>query len=77
MTTLPGGRDAITELLTTKQAAELAGCGERTWWRWSRSGLAPPPVKIGHGPRPAIRFRRSEVLGWIANGCRPVNESVS
>lgn len=63
----------VPELLTTKQAAALAGVGERTWWRWSRSALAPAPVKIGIGPRPAVRFRRSEVLEWIRAGCPRVN----
>lgn len=59
----------VPELLTTKQAAELAGVGERTWWAWSRSGLAPGPITIGHGVRPAVRYRRSDVMAWIAAGC--------
>ena len=62
----------VPELLTTAQAAKLAGVSERTWWAWTRSGLAPKPVKIGRGTRPAVRFRRSEVLAWIASGCMPV-----
>ncbi len=57
------------ELLTSRQAAALAGVGERTWWRWSRCGLAPAPIKIGDGKRAAVRFRRSELLDWIAAGC--------
>jgi len=61
------------ELLTTRQAAELAAVGERTWWAWSRSGLAPKPVFIGHGIRPACRYRRSEIMAWISGGCKPVD----
>ena len=61
--------DIVPELLTTRQAAELCGCGERTLWSWSRSGIAPRPVKIGVGLRPAVRFRRSELQEWIADGC--------
>jgi len=57
------------ELLTTGEAAQLAGCGERTFWAWSRSGLAPAPVKIGLGLRPAVRYRRAELLRWIQAGC--------
>jgi predicted DNA-binding transcriptional regulator AlpA len=57
------------ELLTSKQAAELAGCGERTWWRWSRSGIAPRPISIGLGLRPAVRYRRAEIMTWIQAGC--------
>lgn len=60
------------ELLTTREAATLAGVGERTWWRWTRSGLAPPPLKIGIGPRAAVRFRRAEILEWITRGCPPI-----
>jgi len=63
----------VPELLTTKQAAELCGVGERTYWAWSRSGLAPPPVYIGLGTRPACRHRRSGILAWIKGGCKPVD----
>lgn len=71
----PGTSDSgvAPELLTTRQASELANVGERTWWRWSRCGLAPPPVKIGIGPRAAVRYRRSELLAWIDGGCKPVD----
>jgi predicted DNA-binding transcriptional regulator AlpA len=63
----------VPELLTTRQAAELCGVGERTYWAWSRSGLAPKPVFIGHGTRPACRHRRSEILQWIESGCPRVD----
>ncbi|MBM4005594.1 MAG: helix-turn-helix domain-containing protein [Planctomycetes bacterium] len=56
-----------------KRAAKLANVGNRTWWRWTRSGLAPPPIKIGHGPRAAVRFRRAEILAWIDAGCPRVD----
>ncbi len=57
-----------TELLTTREAAKLLGIGERTLWRHSRSGAAPAPVAIGG----AVRYRRTEILDWIAAGCPPV-----
>ncbi|NLF73306.1 MAG: helix-turn-helix domain-containing protein [Candidatus Anammoximicrobium sp.] len=63
----------VPELLTTKQAAELASVGERTWWSWTRSGLAPRPLQIGHGTRPAVRYRRSDIMAWIASGCPRVD----
>jgi excisionase family DNA binding protein len=53
------------ELLTTREAAKLLGIGERTLWRHSRSGAAPAPLTIGG----AVRYRRSEILDWIAAGC--------
>ena len=59
----------VPQLLTTRQAAQLAGVSERTWWAWSRSGLAPRPIAIGHGTRPAVRYRREEILAWILSGC--------
>ena len=63
----------IPELLTSKQAAELCGIAERTLWSWSRSGLAPAPLKIGLGTRPAVRFKRSEYMAWIQAGCPRVD----
>lgn len=74
--THPGGANSpaiVPELLTTKQAAALCGISERTLWGWSRSGLAPRPVFIGRGHRPACRYRRTEILRWIENGCQPID----
>jgi predicted DNA-binding transcriptional regulator AlpA len=56
----------LAELLTTAQAAKMCNIGERTLWRWSRSGIAPPPVKINGS---AVRYRRDQYLEWIQNGC--------
>ncbi len=64
------------ELLTTKQAAELCGVGERSLWRWSRSGQAPRPVKIGDGKRGAVRYRRSDLMAWIADGCKRIDDEI-
>jgi len=61
----------VPELLTTKQAAALCGCGERSLWRWSRSGRAPAPLRIGGSA--ATRYRRAELLEWIAAGCPRVD----
>jgi excisionase family DNA binding protein len=60
----------VAELLTTKEAAALVNCGERTLWRWSRSGVAPRPVKIAGS---AVRYRRDEYLAWIAKDCPRVD----
>jgi excisionase family DNA binding protein len=61
--------EIVPELLTTPEAAKLLNIGERTLWRHSRSGLAPAPMKIGG----AVRYRRQELLDWIASGCPRVN----
>ena len=63
----------LPELLTEPQTAELAGFSGRTWRRMTRSGVAPAPLRIGRGSRPMIRFRKSEILAWIENGCKPVD----
>lgn len=60
----------VPELLTTKQAAALCGIGTRTLWHWSRSGIAPAPIKIGGS---AVRFKRSEYLDWIDGACKRVD----
>ena len=70
---LPTAGGITPELLTTAEAARLAGVGERTLWSWSRSGISPAPVKIGVGLRPAVRYRRSEILAWIEAGCPRCN----
>ena len=64
-----GQQDDVTvlpELLKTAETAALANVGQRTWWRWSRSGIAPRPIKIGPT---TVRFRRDIVLAWIRAGC--------
>jgi predicted DNA-binding transcriptional regulator AlpA len=69
----PGSSAILPELLSTRQAAQLCGLGERTLWRYSRSGIAPRPVKIGNGKQGAVRFRRAELLAWIEAGCPRVD----
>jgi len=55
----------LRELLTAAEAAEMAGVGKRSWWRYSSSGKAPAPVRIGR----SVRWRRAELADWIARGC--------
>ena len=59
----------IPKLLTTAEAARLLAVGERSLWRYSRSGAAPAPVRINN----AVRYRRQEILNWIEAGCPKVN----
>jgi len=61
----------LPELLTGKQAAHLLGLGERTLWRYARSGVCPPPVKLGDSKNAPVRYRRAELLEWIKGGCTP------
>ena len=55
----------LRELLSAAEAAEMAGVGKRSWWRYVSSGRAPAPVRLGG----AVRWRRSELAEWIAAGC--------
>lgn len=59
----------VPELLRSADVAKLVNAGERSIWRWSRSGRMPRPVRIGA----AVRFRRSEILAWLEGGCKPVD----
>lgn len=59
----------VPELLTTAQAATLCGMGERTFWRKSRSGVCPGPIKLGAGKNALTRYSRSAIMEWIAAGC--------
>ena len=61
-------------LLTMAEAAQLLSISERTLWRWSRCGLAPRPISIGLGTRSAVRFRRSELITWVDDGCPRVDQ---
>ena len=72
-TPTPQAPAIVPELLTTKQAAALCNCGERTLWRWSRCGIAPPAIKIGDGRQGATRYRRTDLEQWIADGCPRTN----
>lgn len=66
------------ELLTLAEAASLCGLGRRTLARYSATGLAPRPLKLGSGARQsASRYRRSDLLRWIASGCGPVSQQAT
>ncbi len=65
--------DALRELLTAAESADMAGVAKRSWWRYVSSGKAPAPVRLGG----AVRWRRSELAEWIAVGCPRVRKDVS
>lgn len=65
------GRDSApveSALLDVDQVAALCRCSARTVYRLADSGRMPRPLKLGA----LVRWRREEVLNWIAGGCRPV-----
>lgn len=56
------------ELIDVNDVARIRKCKPRTVYRHADAGLMPWGVKTG-GLR---RWRKSEILAWIAGGCRPV-----
>ncbi len=61
----------VPELLDADESSTVAGMGKRTWWRYVASGRAPQPVRPGGS---LTRWRRSDILAWIAAGCPRVVE---
>jgi predicted DNA-binding transcriptional regulator AlpA len=60
------------ELLNATAAADIAGVAERSWHRHVASGKAPQAVRIGR----SVRWRRSDINRWIAEGCPPCRPEV-
>jgi excisionase family DNA binding protein len=56
-------------LLTIDQVADLCGSSLRTVHKWLKTNAIPAPIRLGAGPRGAIRFRQTEIETWIQNGC--------
>ena len=70
----PAGRDqppVESAMLDVQQVAALLGCSTRTAYRLADAGRMPRPLKLGH----LCRWRRAEVLAWIADGCPAVRSS--
>ena len=68
----PDARPAVAaELLDVGAVAALLGCSKRTVYRLSDGGRMPRPLKLGQ----LVRWRRAEVLVWIAGGCEPVRSA--
>lgn len=56
------------ELLDIRAVARLLGCSKRHIERMSQDGRMPSPKKLGV----LVRFSRTELLAWIADGCKPI-----
>jgi excisionase family DNA binding protein len=57
------------ELLDVRDMAKLLGyCSTRHIYRLADAGRLPRPLKLGA----LCRWRKAEVLRWIADGCPPV-----
>ncbi len=62
------------ELLTTSQVLALLQIGRTKLWELVR-GEAFPAYRIGEGRNSSLRYRRTDVLGWLernrVNGASP------
>ena len=52
-------------LLDVRSVAELLHVSARHVRRLADAGRMPPPVRLGA----AVRWRRDELLRWLADGC--------
>ena len=63
------------ELLTTSQVLALLQIGRTKLWELVR-GEAFPAYRIGEGRNSSLRYRRTDVLGWLesnrVNGASPL-----
>lgn len=55
----------IETAITIANVAKLLGVSQRLVHRMIKEGNIPPPFRLGHG----IRFRASQIDGWIRLGC--------
>ena len=65
------GRESVpadSALLDVDQIAALCRCSVRHIYRLADAGRIPRPIKLGA----LVRWRRGEMLDWIATGCPPV-----
>lgn len=54
-------------LLSAADVGKLLGCGRSTVYRLLHAGALPRPVNLGN----VQRWRRMEIVAWIAAGCPP------
>ncbi|GIW83083.1 MAG: hypothetical protein KatS3mg105_4890 [Gemmatales bacterium] len=57
-----------TQLLSGVQIARRLGIGPKTLYRWSQSGVFPPPLRLGRRGR-VLRWTVEEVEAFL-QGCR-------
>lgn len=65
----------IPELMPVADAAAYLAVGVRTLTRWSAIGRAPAPIKLTPGRRGAVRYRRSDLERWVADGCPDLRDT--
>jgi excisionase family DNA binding protein len=62
---LPPDPAAAPVLLDVRVVAQILHCSPRHVYRLADAGRMPAPVRLGA----LVRWRRSELLDWLAAGC--------
>ena len=52
------------EILTSRQARELLKIGRTKLWELTKSKVIPA-YRVGEGRTSSLRYKRSELLGWL------------
>ena len=56
--------------ITAKAAAAMLGLSPGTLANWRVQGKGPAHIKLSPGKRGAVRYMRSDIEAWLANGMR-------
>ena len=57
-------------LLSANHVAKMLQVSTRTLWRLQAAGKLIGPIKLGR----SVRWRRDELMRWIAAGCPPQSQ---
>jgi excisionase family DNA binding protein len=68
---VPPDLAALSALLDVRAVAALLRCSARHVYRMADAARMPAPVRLGA----LVRWRRQELLDWLAAGCPPVRRS--
>jgi hypothetical protein len=63
--TVSGGARVTSVLYTTKELSALLKIPEQTLRQWRCAGLGPDYIKLGTGPRAAVRYTLKDVEDYI------------
>jgi hypothetical protein len=58
--------EADDDWLTAREACGLARVAEKTLANWRSLGIGPPFKKLSPGKGGRVRYKRSDVLAWLA-----------
>jgi predicted DNA-binding transcriptional regulator AlpA len=70
---MPSETQMLPALMAIPAAAAYCGVTPSAFRRWYRARIVPAAVRIGR----RCLWRRADLDGWIANGCRPVEPATA